>query len=521
MKTVQRPPQTSLQIRVIGFIISTLIIFMAAANGIFTYSGAYLYLEKYVYAILFAIAVQFTIIISLLALPFVRGFGKFSLILVYTAALILSTLSAFTFIYNESSPEQNTKLSIDTNQKANITTLLSDVVRAENQVLKDKQIEVAEYKRLVDEEASNGGRSGKGPGKGQVYYQKLDQYEQAQAELDLQTQNYQQAQTHLNTINRILSSKSSDEDRQQLMVAFAQLRSVASSPQNQELIENISQQQLSALKSPVERALDAMMAMDGYSPQLFVSVIWAAIFDIIALFLGIIRYYLLRPDYSMLDGMHGGLMGGMVFLRRLWHLPQEAKLKYHRESGVPLNKHEIPLNSVEMQNFATKLLAGSQMATDDENGENSNPSAPLQRLVSFLEPITIDNDPHAIGIRFNKIEENPQLKTLIAMLLQSKVFKQDNTGQAYILNSADAYAQKVMIFLRMGMKENPVSSDIVDFLTTEQRRQQQQITQELNPKPAQNDNDRSHEETSPHSSNNTTNHKNGIYSEPPNWGNIR
>ncbi|MGV6808258.1 MAG: hypothetical protein ACWA5U_00090 [bacterium] len=519
MKTVQRPPQASLQIRVIGFIISVVIVFMAAANGIFTYAGAYLYLEEYVYAILFAVAVQFTIIISLLALPFVRGFGKFSLILVYTAALILSTLSAFTFIYNESSPEKNTKLSIDTNQKANITTLLSDVIRTENQALKDKQVEVAEYQRLVEEEAENGGRSGKGPGKGQIYYQKLDQYEQAQAELALQTQNYQQIQTHLNTINRILGSKSSDEDRQQLMVAFAQLRSVVSASKSQSLIETISQQQLTELKSPVERALDAMVAMDSYSPQLFVSVIWATIFDIIALFLGIIRYYLLRPDYSMLDGMHGGLMGGMIFLRRLWHLPQEAKLKYHRDSGVPINKHEVPLNSVDMQNFATKLLAGSQMATDNDSEENNNPSVPLQTLVSFLEPVVVDNDPHAVGIRFSKLEDHPHLKTLMAMLLQSKVFKQDNNGQAYILNSADAYAQKVMIFLRMGMKENPVSSDLVDFLTTEQRRQQQQITQQLNPKPqqpSQNDEADLFNDTSA-----SKQPKNDIYSEPPNWGNIR
>lgn len=465
-----------LQVKMIGFIISLVIIFMASANGIFTYSGAYLYLQEHLYAILFAVAVQFTIIVSLLALPFVHGFGKISLVTVYTAALIISTLAAFTFIYNESLPEETTTYTIDTEQKAKITTLLSDVVRAENELIRSNTVQVNEFKRLMDEEARNGGRSGEGPGKGPIFYQKLDQYENAKAELDLQKANYDKALTHLEDINTTLASKPTDDDRQKLMVNFSQLRSLVNDQQSQKLLENISTDYLAELQNPVQRALAAMLDMNNYNIQLFVSLVWAAVFDIIALFLGIIRYYLLRPEYSIWDNIHESLVGSFVFMKKLRHLPQEARLKYHRESGVPMNKHEVPLNSIDMQNFATKLLAGSQMAA----AEDEDPAKPLQKLVGFIEPVDVEEDPHAIGICYEKLEENPELKTLLAMLVQTQIFKNNSRCQCYTLNNADSYAQKVMVFLRMGMKENPANTDVVAFLTKEQQHQQEQLELQTN-----------------------------------------
>jgi hypothetical protein len=463
--------KNSLQVKMIGFIISLVIVFMASANGIFTYSGAYLYLQEHLYAILFAVAIQFTIIVSLLALPFVHGFGKISLVTVYTAALVISTLSAFTFIYNESLPEETTSYTIDTEQKAKITTLLSDVVRAENELIRSNTVQVNEFKRLMDEEARNGGRSGEGPGKGPIFYQKLDKYENAKAELDLQKANYDKALKHLGDINTTLASKPTDEDRQKLLVNFSQLRSLVNDQQSQKLLENISTNYLAELQNPVQRALNAMLDIDNYSIQLFVSIVWAAVFDIIALFLGIIRYYLLRPEYSIWDNLHNSLIGSFVFMKKLRHLPQEARMKYHRESGVPMNKNEVPLNSVEMQNFATKLLAGSQMAA----AEDEDPAKPLQKLVSFIEPLDVNDDPHAIGICYEKVDDNPELKTLLAMLIQTQIFKNDSRHQCYTLNNADSYAQKVMVFLRMGMKENPANTDVVAFLTKEQKHQQEQL----------------------------------------------
>ncbi len=84
----------------LSIVIALVILILTGINGIFTYSGALLYIGEMFYAILFAIAVQFAISISLIALPYVKGLGKPVLILVYIGATALSTLSAYTYIYN-------------------------------------------------------------------------------------------------------------------------------------------------------------------------------------------------------------------------------------------------------------------------------------------------------------------------------------------------------------------------------------------------------------------------------------
>ncbi|MEZ5451677.1 MAG: hypothetical protein R3E93_02485, partial [Thiothrix sp.] len=190
-------PEASFKLKAISLLIGVFIIFLAAANGIFTYSGAYLYLEEQLYAILFAVAVQFAIAISLLALPYVHGIGKLSLAIVYAAALLLSTLSAYTYIYNSSLPGHNTAFTVDTGMKATLSTGLSDVLAAEQQFLRASDTKIADTKRLMDEEASSGGRSGLGPGKGAEYYRKVDAYEQALAANGVAQENFQALQTQL------------------------------------------------------------------------------------------------------------------------------------------------------------------------------------------------------------------------------------------------------------------------------------------------------------------------------------
>ena len=47
---------------------------------------------------------------------------------------------------------------------------------------------------------------------------------------------------------------------------------------------------------------------------MIVGVIWAAVFDLVALFLGIVRYYLLNPGKPFFQGIYDGLLGIAVFL---------------------------------------------------------------------------------------------------------------------------------------------------------------------------------------------------------------
>ena len=451
------------QRKAISGIITFVILFMAAANGIFTYSGAYLYLDERLYAVLFAIAVQFTIAASLIAFPFVHGLGKISLITVYIAALILSTLAAYTNIYNSSLPGDINAYTIDTELKSRITNDLSDVVRAEENKTEKAKAKVSELKRLVDEEAARGGRSGLGPGKGIKYYAKLDKYESAKGDYEQLNRNLEKAQAHLAKINTILSSRSTDFDRDKLLVEFSGLRSSVNTKESQDIIESISKTYLGNLQNPVERAVSALLDMKAYSIQLIVSVIWAAVFDIIALFLGIVRYYLLRPEHSMLQGIYDSMVGFTMFITRVKNMPDEVRMRYHKEHGLSKPENEMPLNSAEMQTFATKLLAGSQMA----NPIDDDPAEPIQTLVSYIEPLDIEGDSQAVGISFDVLDEEPRLSTLLAMLIQTHVFLKDSNSRSYILNSDEKLAQKVMVMIRMGMKDDPKEIGIVSFLMDE------------------------------------------------------
>lgn len=444
----------------ISAVITFVILFMAAANGIFTYSGAFLYLEEVVYAVLFAVAVQFTIAAALIALPFVHGLGKLSLILVYTAALILSTLAAYTYIYNSSLPGNVNAYSIDTELKSKITNDLSDVVRAERTKTEQARATMQENKRLVDEEARNGGRSGLGPGKGVKYYTKLDAYEASKDQYNRYKKNLEKAQSHLNKINIMLIDSSGDMSRDKLLVEFSGLRGSVNSEESQDLIEGISKTYLGNLQNPVERSITALLDADSSSIQLIVSIIWAAVFDIVALFLGIVRYYLLRPDHSVLQGIYHSIADLFMFATRLKYLPQQVRLQYHKENGITKHDNHIPLNSAEMQTFATKLLMGSQLALPVDNDS----AEPIKTLVGHIAPLDIEGDEQAIGIPFEVMEEETRLQTLIAMLVQCHVFLKHSEAESYVLNADEKYAQKVMVMIRMGMDDNPEAMSMVSFL---------------------------------------------------------
>lgn len=447
-------------VRKISLLISVAIIFLTAANGFFTYSGAHLYLKDPVYAMLFAVAVQFAIAISLLALPYVRGFGKLTLIVVYTAALTLSTLSAYTYVYNGSLPGDHTVEGIDTSMRAHISNDLSEVLRIEKNQVNDASLELRELKRLVDEEGKNGGRSGLGPGKGAVYYQKLDNYENALAETAMLRDNITPIENSIGRINEQLADKSG-AGRERLLVEMASLRALTHSPESQKILHEINAMQLGKLQNPVERALGDLMSMRNYSIQMTVSIIWAGVFDLIALFLGVIRYYLLRPDYSIMQTIYDFILSGAMFIKRLLNLEKEVNLRYTKEQGIQVEDHEIPLNSAEMRSFATKLMVGSQMAAMKKN----DPSEPIRALIGHIEPVNRDEDSEqAVGIPFSVVEKEPRLKTLLAMLVQSGVFLKRLSLEYYVLSADESMGQKVMVFIRMGSKDPTTRSSLTSFL---------------------------------------------------------
>ncbi|MBU0656104.1 MAG: hypothetical protein KJ914_13370 [Gammaproteobacteria bacterium] len=454
MKQHDTTPTQSFKLKAINILISLVIVFLTAANGIFTYSGAYLYLEEHLYAILFAAAVQFAIAISLLALPYVHGIGKISLGLVYAAALLLSTLSAYTYIYNSSLPGKNTVYSVDTGLKAVITTTLSDVLAGEQKFLRESESQVAENKRLMDEEGRNGGRSGLGPGKGPEYYRKVDAYQQSASHLETHQSNFAALREQLNLINQQLAASSDDVVRDGLLVEIAKMRAVTNADSSREALTGMIKNDLGSLQNPVEKAMATLMEPPaGYSIQVIVGIIWAGVFDLVALFLGIVRYYILSPGKPFFQSVYDGLLNTALFFMRLFHLRKEAAFQFSKAPGYQQHKHEIPLNSPEMQTFATRLLVGSQMATDDDE----DPAEPLHTLIGHIQPLHLEGEEQQVGIPFETVESEPRLKTLLAMLIQSEVLLYRREAACYVLNPAEGMAQKVMIFIRMGMRNSPDS----------------------------------------------------------------
>jgi hypothetical protein len=451
----QNTPSTvagqSVKLKAISLLIGAVILFLTAANGIFTYSGAYLYLEEHVYAILFAVAVQFAIAVSLLAFPFVHGLGKVALIIVYAAGLLLSTLSAYTYIYNSSLPGQNTVYTVDTGLKAVITTSLSDVLSAEQQFLRDSESKVIETKRLMDEEGRSGGRSGLGPGKGPAYYRKVDDYEQARSQQEVAQGNFKALREQLAVVNQQLAGAGDAVVRDGLLVEIAKLRSSTNTDTSKQALTSMIKNDLGSLQNPVDRAMATLLDPKDYSIQVIVGIIWAGVFDLVALFLGIVRYYLLSPGKPFFQAIYDGLLNMALFVMRLFHLRKEAAFQFNKAPGYQQHKHEIPLNSPEMQTFATRLLVGSQMASSDDE----DPAEPLRTLIGFIQPLHLEGEEQQVGIPFETIEEEPRLKTLLAMLIQSGVLQYRRDADCYVLNAAENMAQKVMVFIRMGMRNTP------------------------------------------------------------------
>jgi len=467
MKITSEPAPHSFKLKAISFLIGIVILLLTGANGIFTYSGAYLYLEEHLYAILFAAAVQFAIAISLLALPFVHGVGKLALVVVYSAALLLSTLSAYTYIYNSSLPGHQTAYTVDTGLKAQLTTELSDVATAEQAFLRESGAKLAELKRLMDEEARNGGRSGLGPGKGPKYYAKVDAYEQANNQQLTYQSNFDALGKQLAVVDKQLGVPQDQVVRDSLLVEVSKLRALTNADSSRTILTGLIKHDLGSLQNPVERALATLVEPKTYSIQVIVGVIWAAVFDLVALFLGIVRYYLLNPGQSIFQSIYDGLLGIMLFFMKLFHLRKEAAFQFQTAPGYQQHKHEIPLNSPEMQAFATRLLVGSQMAAKDD----ADPAEPLRTLLGHVQPLHLEGEEHQVGIPFSALEEESRLKTLLAMLIQSGVLMYRREAACYVLNPAENMAQKVMVLIRMGMRNSPDSllSPAAFLLSPEQR----------------------------------------------------
>ena len=449
--------QESAYAKRIAGIISVVIFVLAAINGIFTYSGAHLFIKEMLFAILFAVAVQFSIAISLIALPYVKGLGKIVLLVVYFAALTLSTLSAYTFIYNSGLPGTlGDSTSVNVQLKARVADQLSEVILADQAFIDGKTEQLAYLNRQAEEESLRGHRSGLGAGKGPEYYQKMEMLQADEVRFEAQKRKHEEAKIIYAELGSELAQKS-DGQREKLILLLSRLKAVVITDEARQIVTDISQSKLAVIVSPVETAMGIIMDRDAYSVQLVVSIVWAAVFDLLALFMGIIRYYILRPDYSILTAIYDSITGFVTFIIRLGYIKKDALQKYNQ--GLQHESLGTSLNSSEMQSFATYVMAGSLFSAR----EDQNAIEPLQNLISHIEPLQLADDPRGVGIPFEVVDDKKELKTLMAMLIQNEVFLSNVEHRAYVMNPGSEMAQKILVFIKMGLKDPNKQQEIAHY----------------------------------------------------------
>lgn len=433
---------------VVSRVIAVVIVILVSINGIFTFSGANLFIGETYYALLFAIAVQFSIAVSLIAVPYVSGFGKLVLFTIYLVALTLSTLSAYTYIYNAGLPEgQRNVQSVSTQLKARISDDLSEIHQIEQRNIDARQQELSVFRRQMEEEDAYGYQSGLGPGKGREYARKLEIYEADLTGFEPRVRNFEQLQSIYRDIENNLTQADLDEQREQLILLLSRMRGVVNADESKQILSVLTNNHIAQLQNPVERAISIILDRSLYSIQLFVSIIWAAVFDLLALFMGVVRYYILRPDYSILNGIYEGVRNLFTFFIRIGHAKKDAHLHYKHEAES--TSHEVPLNSPEMQSFATYIMAGSFFSA----GESEDALQPLQRLIGMIEPLKLEDSPRDIGLPFSAMDNAPELKTLMALLIKNEVFLASNKYKSYVLNPGSEMAQKILVFFKMGLKD--------------------------------------------------------------------
>ncbi len=67
---------------------------------------------------------------------------------------------------------------------------------------------------------------------------------------------------------------------------------------------------------------------------------------------------------------------------------------------------------------------------------------------------------NAVGIKMDLLNKVPKIKPLVAMLIQSEVFLEDSLNKVLILNSSSEMAQKVLIFLKLGLNNSEHGGDL-------------------------------------------------------------
>jgi hypothetical protein len=68
-----------------------------------------------------------------------------------------------------------------------------------------------------------------------------------------------------------------------------------------------------------------------------------------------------------------------------------------------------------------------------------------------------------VGIPFEVLDDQKEIKTLMAMLIQNEVFVPDVEHGAYVMNPGSEMAHKILVFIKMGLKDSGTQEEMSRF----------------------------------------------------------
>ena len=396
---------------------------LAAANVYFTYKGAILFVKEMTVAALFAVAIQSAIALSLIALPYVKGIRSFVLYAVYTTALSLSVIAAYTFIFN-SSTQESRAYSYDITFTKAVSSYMGDLHKAERDHLSKAGIEVAQKERALVEENELGGKSGKGPGMGPVYAAKLELYADASQAYEVMKEQYALFDAQRLAIKGMLGTEYS---RSQILTEIYELKSLAVSEEAAEVSEDDLEKALST-KTPSQQAMESLWNPSGFSDQVFTSLMWAAMFDVIALLMAVIRTAMVRKSRGFGQWLVSLCVSFISFFFELTSVFSRAKNRHDGNMADALEAHK----KIELIDFVGKIF-GACKATMGSEDNRDQLMQPMYALSAAVRPLALDGKGDGVGIPFEIVEEDHRLPPLVAVMMQDSVLKVDEDIKTFVV----------------------------------------------------------------------------------------
>ncbi len=426
------------------------IIGLGTLSGVYTFSGIGLLMDSKVTAIILAAVIQITIATTVISFPFVNGFFPRAVVLiVYIVFLLISSGTAYVYIFNQ----QSTSGDISDHDIKFISVTSKHISKIDSKL----KVELSELKnrtnlakKSMEEEESFGLKSGKGRGRGPIYFQKEELYNTLNFKYEQFKDYYGEFQNKLIEIRKLIESQSSSQNYASTVSRINELESFVN---NSESIDRSDlDNYVVSLKSPVEKAIDPVLKGEFKSISLVSSMIWSTLFDLASFVVGFIwinrnkskKDPIIDRTVNLLRSLHYGVI-------RIKNIRKEV-------SANKVIVHEGKSHGIDVSRlykFGARLVAVSNAVS--KNSSIVDSLDPLKMVVSRLKVLDFSKniDSHkevinhkgSVGILNSEISGQPFLEAVVSIMHLEELFIINKEFEAYELNRENEIALDMVIYL--------------------------------------------------------------------------